>query len=384
MKLLLCLAFVAIFPSLAHAGNGKRVALVIGNANYQPSGKLNNTLRDAAGMATNLRELGFEVIAETDANRDGMLRAINTFGSKIANADVCLFYFSGHGLQMKGSNYLVPIGATLESEAEVEVEMVDANRVLAKMNTAAADVNLVILDCCRNDPFERGFRDTGGSGLVAMDAPKGTMIAYATAPGTVASDGDPGGFGLYTGCLLQEMRKPGLSVERMFKNVRLAVTKKKAKQVPWESSSLTGEFFFAKAEGASEGKPQAPAVPANLPPGTYDGTIVFNYPDRSTVTSRRIIQVGTSQTELTLRSTDVYEADKKRTYASHVILQGESRGATFYSQAQKVIATDYSRWADEAMRIEFAPDGSAAILTATFRDKGKLVVGTGVLSRSKP
>ena len=371
---------VVALNSLLNAQTERRVALVIGNANYQ-QGKLNNTLRDAAGMSDTLRKLGFDVVSATDATRDEMLRAITTFGEKLAAADVGLFYFSGHGLQSKGVNYLVPLGANLQSPEEVEVEMVNANRVLVKMDAAATDVNLVILDCCRNDPFARSFRDSGGTGLAALDAPKGTMIAYATAPGTVASDGAPGGFGLYTGHLLAEMKKPNLTIERMFKNVRLGVTGKVAQQVPWESSSLTGEFFFAKSGTSTAEIPTSQKTPSSLPLGTYEGTVTFNYPNQARVISKRTIEVTADSTALNLRSTDYYESNKKKKYASQVVLKGQAQGTSFYSQNQEAISTDYGKWADENLRVEFAADGRSAILTATFRDKGSIVVGSGLLQR---
>lgn len=369
---------VVALSNLMIAQNERRVALVIGNANYE-QGKLNNTLRDAAGMSDTLKKLGFDVITATDATRDEMLRAITIFGEKLGAADVGLFYFSGHGLQSKGVNYLVPLGANLRSPEEVEVEMVNANRVLVKMDAASTAVNLVILDCCRNDPFARSFRDAGGTGLAALDAPKGTMIAYATAPGTVASDGAPGGFGLYTGHLLTEMKKPNLTIERMFKNVRLGVTGKVAQQVPWESSSLTGEFFFAQSGSAPTEVPASQKIAPALPIGTYEGTVTFNYPNQARVISKRTLEVTADSTALDLKSTDYYESNKKKKYASHVVLKGQAQGTSFYSQNQEAVSTDYGKWADENLRVEFAADGRSAILTATFRDKGSIVVGSGLL-----
>lgn len=365
----------------------RRVALVIGNANYE-EGPLRNTLRDASGMAAALGELGFEVVTATDANRDKMLRAINQFAEKMATADVGLFYFSGHGVQSKGVNYLVPLGYSMSSEAELEVETVSANRVLAKMDSAPTRVNIVILDCCRNDPFARGFRQTGGMGLAAMDAPKGTMIAYATAPGTVASDGEEGGFGLYTGWLLREMRKPGLTIERMFKNVRVGVTGTRPAQVPWESSSLTGEFYFSGGTGEvmtntprpPAGRP-APETPSRQVAGVYTGTLVFTYSPKLKMVSQRTIEVSADSGVVTMRSSDYFDTDKRRKYASQVEYLGQAGGLVFTSDSQQAVSTDYEHWATERMQLQFSADGRSATMTSSFDDNGRTVTGTGILRR---
>jgi uncharacterized caspase-like protein len=221
----------------------KRVALVIGNATYATS-PLRNPVNDARAMAQTLKNVGFDVIARENANEREMKRAINEFGDRLRGGGVGVFFFAGHGMQVGGRNFLIPIGAEIQTEADVDVETIDVNRVLARMEGARNRLNIVILDACRDNPFARGFRSTT-RGLGSIDAPSGTLIAYATAPGRVARDGE-GANGLYTGELLRAMREPGLRVEELFKSVRAAVRQKtNGEQVPWEASSVEGDFIFA-------------------------------------------------------------------------------------------------------------------------------------------
>jgi len=218
------------------------MALVIGNGGYA-AGPLKNPVNDALDIAHALRDVGFEVIDKENIDQNDMKRAIREFGTKSQNSDVALFYYAGHAIQVNGANYLVPIGATIEKEEEVEYESVDVGFVLAQMTSAGSRINIVILDACRNDPFARSFR-SATRGLALMNAPSGTLIAYATSPGSVASDGI-GRNGLYTQELLQNLRVPGLGVEEVFKRVRVGVREKtKGQQTPWESSSLVGNFYF--------------------------------------------------------------------------------------------------------------------------------------------
>ncbi len=188
------------------------------------------------------------------------------------NDGVGFFYYAGHGLQVRGRNYLVPVDAEIDSEATTRVAAVDVDLLLEQMAEAKNRVNVVVLDACRNNPFERRLRGAS-RGLAAVDAARGTLIAYATAPGSVAADGD-GDNGLYTEELLQALRVPGLKVEEVFKRVRLGVTgRSKGAQTPWESSSLTGDLIVnvtanviaAPAPGASAapGSTAAPAVTAD-------------------------------------------------------------------------------------------------------------------------
>ena len=231
----------------------RRVALVIGNSAYKDSPLL-NPVNDARDLAAALREFGFEVIFGENLSLEQMERNIRVFGEKIRNGGVGLFYYAGHGIQVRGSNYLIPAGATINIEEEIKYRSVDVGLVLAQMEDARNRLNIVILDACRNNPFARSFRSQQ-TGLASIDAPSGTLIAYATAPGSVASDGT-GKNGLYTQELLKYMRIPEISIEQVFKRVRIAVREKtQGTQTPWESSSLVGDFYFRAA--SPEVKPMA-------------------------------------------------------------------------------------------------------------------------------
>jgi hypothetical protein len=230
-----------IEPQRGAAGE-TRHALVVGNAGYA-AGPLRNPLNDARAMARALGDSGFRVILLEDASRIALQRAVRDFGDRIAGGGVGLFYFAGHGMQIRGRNFLVPVNADIAHEDEVEFVSTDVNLVLAKMESARNTLNIVILDACRNNPFARASR-SAQAGLAQMDAPTGTFIAFATAPGAVAADGS-GEHGVYTKHLLAEMQRPGVPIELMFKQVRNGVMKETGgRQVPWESSSLRGEFAF--------------------------------------------------------------------------------------------------------------------------------------------
>jgi tetratricopeptide (TPR) repeat protein len=230
--------------------SAKRLALVIGNGTYASAPALRNPPNDARDMAATLQALGFEVSSGVNIGQREMKRLIREFGQKLKGGGSGLFYYAGHGVQAKGRNYLIPIDAEIQSEAEVEDSGVDVGLVLNYMDEAQNGLNIVILDACRNNPFGRSFR-SAAEGLAQVDAPTGTLIAYATAPGRVASDGT-GLNGLYTSELLKQMRVPSVSVTDMFMRVRAEVMKQTGnKQVPWESSSLVGAFYFNGAAGSS-------------------------------------------------------------------------------------------------------------------------------------
>jgi uncharacterized caspase-like protein len=243
--LTLSCAFALLVPWQAIAATApvkseSRVALVIGNAAY-PINRLRNPVNDARAMAGKLRALGFDVLLKTDISQREMTRAFSQFGEKLTRGSVGLFYYAGHAVQVQGKNFLLPIDAEIQSEASVRTEGVDVDLVLHQL--ALARLSMVVLDACRNNPFETRFRGTGG-GLAQIDAPTGTLIAYATAPGKTADDGLAEN-GLYTTELLKAIERPGLPVEEVFKQVRINVLRaSKNLQIPWESSSLTGEFYF--------------------------------------------------------------------------------------------------------------------------------------------
>jgi uncharacterized caspase-like protein len=239
----------------------RRLALVIGNGDY-PNAPLRNPVNDARDFAAALTDSGFDVIRLENANLRQLRTALRDFGDRLKKqGGVGLFYFAGHGMQLKGRNYLIPVGAQIEREDEIEFESLDANLVLEKLDAAGNRFNIVILDACRNNPFARAFRSTA-QGLAQMDAPSGTVIAFATAPGSVASDG-PDRNGLYTQYLVESMQRPGLKIEEVFKQVRAAVRRDSGgQQTPWESTSLEGDFYFhpvdlAAAEAARKQQEQA-------------------------------------------------------------------------------------------------------------------------------
>lgn len=243
-----CLALVsAICSGLSSRALAEtRLALVIGNSEYK-IGRLANPKNDARLMTTTLRKLGFQVTERLDATQKAMKRAVSDFIEQVAASgrdSVALFYYAGHGIQVGGRNYLIPVDAEIDSEADVDIESVEANVVMRSLEFSNARLSFVILDACRNNPFARSFR-SAGSGLAQMDAPRGSLVAYATSPGDVAADGATGN-SPYTAALASAMWS-GLPVERMFREVRNEVMANTGdKQVPWESSSLIGGDFFFK------------------------------------------------------------------------------------------------------------------------------------------
>jgi tetratricopeptide (TPR) repeat protein len=241
-----------------------RTALVIGNGGYA-QGPLQNPPNDARAMAEALRECGFAVIERLDAGRREMLQAIRAFGDSLKNGGVGVFYYAGHGIQVKGQNFLVPVGLEMKNEDEAEDECVPVSSVINKLESAGNRVNLVILDACRNNPFASGFRSQT-RGLVGMDAATGTLVAYATAPGKVAADGQ-GEHGLYTAALLKYLKVPGLRVTDLFMNVAREVKAASGdEQVPWQSSSLTDDFCFVMPEALGERERPALGFAAAPPP----------------------------------------------------------------------------------------------------------------------
>ncbi len=229
---------------LAAIPTGKRVALVVGNKNYKVR-PLQNTLNDADDISRSLRTSGFEVIDLRDATLPQMRTAVRQFGDKLLTYDVGLVYYSGHGVEVKGRNYFIPVNADIQREDEIADQGLDVSLILEKMSTAGKGVNILIVDACRDDPFGRSFRSTS-RGLAQMDAPRGTIIAYSTSPGKVASDGDTRERNSpYTKHLLRAMQSPNKPIEQVFKEVRRAVQDEtKNQQTPWENTSLSGDFFF--------------------------------------------------------------------------------------------------------------------------------------------
>lgn len=222
----------------------KRLALVIGNGNYQTS-ILANPENDARSMEAALKEIGFTVIKYENVRQKEMAKAIDDFGNRLKKYDVGLFFYAGHGVQSKGFNYLIPVDADLNSESDVEFDCISADRVLAKMEEAKSKINIVIFDACRDNPFERSWtRAAKSRGLATMNAPVGSMIAYATAPGSTASDGS-GKNSPFTSALLTFINEPGITLDQMLNKVKADVLRKsKNQQIPWVASSLTGDFYL--------------------------------------------------------------------------------------------------------------------------------------------
>jgi hypothetical protein len=239
------LVFLYIFVAVVNlaAADGGRVALVIGNADYKGE-PLSNPVNDAASIANTLKKLGFTVDMVTNASRRQMSEAINQFGNKLKRNEVGFFYFSGHGAQVNGENYLIPTDAQIENEREIKYATVHIGEVLDAMADAKNSVNIVIIDACRNNPFARSWRSSS-RGLAPIHAAKGMIIAYSTAPGNLASDGPAGGNSPFMKHLVSQIGIPGLPVEQVFKKVRKNVQNETGgKQMPWESSSLIGDFSF--------------------------------------------------------------------------------------------------------------------------------------------
>ena len=220
MRRLLVITLIAVL-ALAVASEARaenRVALVIGNSAYTNS-PLKNPKNDATLMADTLEDVGFKVTRLFDADQRTMKRAMIDFGRKLRSSDsVGLFYYAGHGVQVDGENFLIPIGALIGDELEVGIEAVSINEFLRTMKRASSRINIVVLDACRNNPFARSFRSSV-RGLARVDAPKGTYVAYATSPGAVALDGNTG-HSPYTTALAKAILMPGASIEQVFKQAR--------------------------------------------------------------------------------------------------------------------------------------------------------------------
>ncbi len=226
----------------------RRVALVIGNGAYRHVSRLANPPGDARALAAALAEVGFEIVGGrplVDADKAAMEGAIRSFGRELRGGAVGLFYYAGHGIQVRGQNYLLPVTANVAGESDVKYELVDAGFVLDEMANAGNRLNVMILDACRNNPFgDRGLR-SASSGLAQVQAPAGTVIGYATQPGAVAKDGE-GDHSPYTAALVAAIRRPGLSLFDTFNEVGLRVKRATAgEQQPWLSTSpIEGQFSF--------------------------------------------------------------------------------------------------------------------------------------------
>jgi len=255
-------------------GPEQRVALVIGNSNYQNAPQLANPDNDAESMAKFLNSAGFEVVAATDLTQNDMLRVVQDFSAKVSARGpntVAMVYYAGHGVQLAGENYLVPVDAKVSSQAELVNNSLRLVDVMSTLETIPSRMRIVILDACRNNPFPDV--NDAGRGLAIVDAPNGSIVGYSTAPGAEALDGT-GGHSPYTQAFLNAAREPNVPIEQLFKRIRLQVNQSTSgQQIPWESSSLTSDFtFFGDT-----------AVAANRAPvNTPVVQMASNLPSRST------------------------------------------------------------------------------------------------------
>jgi uncharacterized protein (TIGR02145 family) len=288
----LFLTFITISQTTtAQAQPSKRLALVVGNGNYLSS-VLANPENDARAMKVALESVGFTVMKYENLNQVQMKKAIDDFGVKLKSNEVGLFFYAGHGIQSKGYNYLIPVDANLQSEQQVEYDCVQADRVLALMEASGSKVNIIILDACRNNPFERSWtRSSTGRGLAFMNAPGGTLIAYSTAPGTTAQDGS-GNNSPYTTAFIESAKLSGLTVTQIFQNVTRLVSQKTGKQqIPWISSSLTGDFYFNTGGNAtSEFQNEIQVTPINETPALDERDYIIDSRDNERY---KTVKIGT-------------------------------------------------------------------------------------------
>jgi Caspase domain len=252
------LAAAPVSPSVEKAEqkvtvvSGRRVALVIGNGNYQFATKLGNPANDASDIANALRKLGFDVVEGRDLDKRGVEDKLREFSRKLAGAKLALFFYAGHGMQVAGKNYLVPVDAKLEQPGDLRLDTIDIADVLSQME-AEPRVNLVFLDACRDNPLARSFaRSMGarsasvGQGLALVQSAIGTMIAYATQPDAVALDGD-GRNSPFTKALLKHIATPAVDISTVMRRVRAdVIAETSERQVPWDHSSLVGDVVLTR------------------------------------------------------------------------------------------------------------------------------------------
>jgi carboxyl-terminal processing protease len=264
-------AIIGILALSATAAAEPRLALVIGNADYASLGTLTNPGNDATLMADTLRRVGFDVTALPDLDQRGMKRAVGDFADKVARAGdgaVALFYYAGHGIQVGGINYLIPVDADIRQESDVAIQAMPLPDILNAIEFARASVNIIILDACRDNPVKRSFRSTT-RGLARVDAPGESIVAYSTAEGEAAADGS-GANSPYTAALAAAIVQPGLPVEQVFKQVGRRVKETTGStQMPFVSSNLYNDFFFVPGANPPAGVADSPPT---LPPSESAAT----------------------------------------------------------------------------------------------------------------
>jgi uncharacterized caspase-like protein len=258
------IAFAVHFTSVAAAQEETRIALVIGNGTYRTA-PLRNAVNDAHSLTDALRATGFQTSIRVNASRDDTVEALRSFVRSGSKNTVKMLFYAGHGLQVKGRNYLIPIDVEAITEEELPTRAIDLTEILERLTTDRSGINIVVLDACRDNPFSANLNKMADSrrmrtrgltssvqGLAAVQAPSGTLVAFSTSPGSVALDGAGQSNSVYTKHLIAAMQRPGVNVERVFKQVRVNVAlETQQAQIPWETSSLMGEFCFVRnARGA--------------------------------------------------------------------------------------------------------------------------------------
>lgn len=283
MKKLLVPVLILIVVGLSVAED--RYALVIGNSAYQHFAPLRNPENDAADLSAELESLGFRVETLINATERDMFNAVREMGDRLAGGQaVGLFYYAGHGIEVGGTNYLIPVDADIRAEDEVRFASISIDLVLSKMESARNGTNLIILDACRDNPLPASSRSSATRGLATVDAPTGSMVIYATAPGDVALDGQ-GRNGVFTSALLEHMATPGLDVELMIRRVREdVISNSGGRQTPWHNSSLTTGFAFVSGGG---GQSSGGLQPVIVQPTTPSGPVI------TTVTGEIAVSVET-------------------------------------------------------------------------------------------
>jgi len=242
-RTLLSISF-ALAATVSYADD--RVALIIGNSAYTEVAALQNPKNDATDLAAELSQLGFSVEKVLDADRRGMESSIDRFVKRISSESAALFHYSGHGMQVQNENYLIPVDFRMTDEASVKFDAVSASKVHERMLGAGARLSMLVLDACRNNGF--ALSRASGGGLAMMTAGKGSFLAFSTAPGRTASDNPDGRNGLFTAYFIEGLRTPGLSLDRLFSQVRERTYEASGEeQLPWTSSSVIGDFIFARA-----------------------------------------------------------------------------------------------------------------------------------------
>lgn len=272
-------ALIALFVSSAPAAAERRVALVVGNSAYEHTTQLRNPKNDADAMSARLEKLGFEIFGGTDLDRRALVEALIRFGRAAEQADVALFFYAGHGLQVDGQNYLVPVDAMVEFEAEIDISLVSLSQVMQQLERGSR-TNLVFLDACRDNPFAKELARSMNraavslsKGLGRVQSGSGTFIAFATQPDAVASDGS-GANSPFTSALLRHIEKPGQSISDMMIQVRNDVMAETGgKQVPWDSSSLTGRFSFTPEEVTTAQLQSVPVVSPSIEKEAYEQAV---------------------------------------------------------------------------------------------------------------